>query len=207
MINRQLLEKGYLIVNGFVNPEYCHELYQDLLNEGRTDKTLMCDDFHGSVHNHPNPVAAVEIHHYMTKYMTDLVEESLFPTYSYMRIYNNNSFLIKHTDRHIIVREKSSNADLNDQIQGAWAVVTCQSTVAIKAIMKGVPSFCDEMSSALPLSLTDISMIENPKIPSEREIINYKNNLLANQFTMTEISKGLVYDIVRRLQGNRFYGN
>ena len=99
MINRQLLEKGYLIVNGFVNPEYCHELYQDLLKEGRTDKTHMCDDFHGSVHNHPNPVAAVEIHHYMTKYMTDLVEESLFPTYSYMRIYNNNSFLIKHTDR------------------------------------------------------------------------------------------------------------
>ena len=115
--------------------------------------------------------------------------------------------IIKHTDRHIIVREKSSNADLNDQIQGAWAVVTCQSTVAIKAIMKGVPSFCDEMSSALPLSLTDISMIENPKIPSEREIINYKNNLIANQFTMTEISKGLVYDIVRRLQEKRFYGN
>mgnify|MGYP001301852369 CR=1 FL=1 len=115
--------------------------------------------------------------------------------------------IIKHTDRQIIVREKTSNADLNDQIRGAWAVVTCQSTVAIKAIMSGVPSFCDEMSSALPLSLSDISMIENPRRPSIKEIENYKNNLLANQFTMTEISKGLVYDIVRRLQGNRFYGN
>tara|TARA_A100001391_G_scaffold102809_2_gene68409 strand:- start:609 stop:1241 length:633 start_codon:yes stop_codon:yes gene_type:complete len=99
MINRQLLEKGYMIVNGFVNPEYCHELYQDLLKDGRTENTFMCDDFHGAVHNHPNPVAAVEILHYMTKYMTDLVEESLFPTYSYMRIYNKDSFLIKHTDR------------------------------------------------------------------------------------------------------------
>ena len=99
MINRQLLEKGYMIVNGFVNPEYCHELYQDLLKDGRTENTFMKDDFHGAVHNHPNPVAAVEILHYMTKYMTDLVGESLFPTYSYMRIYNKDSFLIKHTDR------------------------------------------------------------------------------------------------------------
>tara|TARA_B100000609_G_C17194247_1_gene424259 strand:- start:252 stop:872 length:621 start_codon:yes stop_codon:yes gene_type:complete len=99
MINRQLLEQGYLIVNGFVNAEYSQELYQDLLEHGRTDNTFMCDDFHGAVHNHPNTTAAVEIHHYMTKYMTDLIGESLFPTYSYMRIYNNNSFLIKHTDR------------------------------------------------------------------------------------------------------------
>ena len=75
----------------------------------------------------------------------------------------------KHTDRHIIVREKTSNANLEDQIIGAWAVVTCQSTVAIKAIMSGVPSFCDNMSCALPLSLTDLSMIENPKKPSEKE--------------------------------------
>ena len=99
MINRQLLEQGYLIVNGFVNAEYSQELYQDLLEHGRTDNTFMCDDFHGAVHNHPNTTAAVEIHHYMTKYMTDLIGESLFPSYSYMRIYNNNSFLIKHTDR------------------------------------------------------------------------------------------------------------
>ncbi|BCV00267.1 MAG: hypothetical protein CM15mV34_0410 [Caudoviricetes sp.] len=40
MINRQLLEKGYMIVNGFVNPEYCHELYQDLLKDGRTENTF-----------------------------------------------------------------------------------------------------------------------------------------------------------------------
>ena len=99
MINRDLLKRGFLIVNGFVNPDYCHELYQELLNDGRTDDTKMTDDFHGEVHNHPNPVAAVEIHHYMTKYMTELIGESLFPTYSYMRIYNKDSFLIKHTDR------------------------------------------------------------------------------------------------------------
>ena len=110
----------------------------------------------------------------------------------------------KHTDRHIIVREKTSNANLEDQIIGAWAVVTCQSTVAIKAIMSGVPSFCDNMSCALPLSLTDLSMIENPKKPSEKEIVNWQNNLLANQFSMTEIAKGLAFDMVRRLQGSRY---
>ena len=112
--------------------------------------------------------------------------------------------IIKHTDRHIIVREKTSNADLNDQIYGAWAVVTSQSTVAIKAIMSGVPSFCDEMSCALPLSLSDLSLIENPKRPSIKEIENYRNNLLANQFSMTEISKGLANDMVRRLQADRY---
>ena len=113
--------------------------------------------------------------------------------------------LIKNTDREIKVREKTSKESLDEQIAGAWAVVTCQSTVAIKAIMSGVPSFCDEMSSAKPLSLTDLSQIEHPKRPSLLEIKNYKNNLLANQFSMTEISKGLVFDWLNRLQESRFH--
>ena len=97
--NLDLLKNGYTIIKGFVNPEYCNELYMDLVNGGMDEKFYLKDDFHGPVYNHPNPIAGGEILHYMTKFMTDYVGDSLFPTYSYMRVYKKDGFLIKHTDR------------------------------------------------------------------------------------------------------------
>ena len=61
--------------------------------------------------------------------------------------------------------------------------------------MSGVPSFCDDISMGVPVSLTDLSLIKDPLYPGDREM--WINSLLANQFTMTEISNGKAWRKVR----------
>jgi|TARA_B100000902_G_scaffold227862_1_gene216299 hypothetical protein len=115
--------------------------------------------------------------------------------------------LMKNTDKELVIRTKNSKKTLEEDLDNAWAVVTCQSTVAIEAIMRGIPSFCDDMSCAVPLSELDLTQIERPKRPSDMEIENWRNSLLANQFGMKEIADGKTYSIVNRLQKGRFYAS
>jgi hypothetical protein len=59
-----------------------------------------------------------------------------------------------------------------------------------------VPSFCDGMSCGQPVSKLDISEIESPIYPDNREKWIY--SLLANQFTLKEIEDGTAYEKVSR---------
>ena len=101
----------------------------------------------------------------------------------------------KHTRKEIKIRTKESKTSLQKDIDNAYCVVSCQSTVCINAIMSGVPSFCDDISMGVPVSLTDLSLIKDPLYPGDREM--WINSLLANQFTMTEISNGKAWRKVR----------
>ena len=60
--------------------------------------------------------------------------------------------------------------------------------------MEGVPSFCDNSSMGLPVSLTDMSQIKDPLYTPERE--RWIDTLLANQFTMSEIKNGTAWKYV-----------
>ena len=60
--------------------------------------------------------------------------------------------------------------------------------------MSGVPSFCVDESMGVPVSLTDISQIKDPLYTPERD--KWIENLLANQFTMTEIKNGTAWKYV-----------
>ena len=106
----------------------------------------------------------------------------------------------KYTDRNIIVRTKDTKLSLEEQLKDCHAVVTHQSTVAINAILNGVPSFCDEVSQSKPVSETDISRIETPFYPDEDLINKWIDSLLSCQFTMEEIKNGTAYNTVMRLQ-------
>ena len=101
----------------------------------------------------------------------------------------------KHTRKEIKIRTKESKTSLQKDIDNAYCVVSCQSTVCINAIMSGVPSFCDDISMGVPVSLTDLSLIKDPLYPGDREM--WINSLLANQFTMTEIINGKAWRKVR----------
>ena len=57
-----------------------------------------------------------------------------------------------------------------------------------------MPSFCDNSSMGLPVSLTDMSQIKDPLYTPERE--QWINSLLANQFTMKEIQNGEAWKYV-----------
>ena len=50
----------------------------------------------------------------------------------------------------------------------------------------------------VPVSLQDFSLINDPLYPMDRK--PWINSLLANQFTMTEISNGTAWNVVNRIE-------
>ena len=73
----------------------------------------------------------------------------------------------RHTRKEIKIRTKDSKDSLDKDLERHFTV-SYQSTVCIKSIMSGVPSFCVDESMGVPVSLTDISQIKNLYTP-ERE--------------------------------------
>ena len=100
----------------------------------------------------------------------------------------------RHTRKPIKIRTKQDTTPLEKDLQNAFCTVSYQSTVCIKSIMEGVPSFCDNSSMGLPVSLTDMSQIKDPLYTPERE--RWIDTLLANQFTMSEIKNGTAWKYV-----------
>jgi len=101
----------------------------------------------------------------------------------------------KYTDREILIRYKKpggtdNKVPLKSQLDNAWAVVSLQSNAANEAIMYGIPSFTiyDKYSSAVPMSLQDLSKIETPFYPDNR--YEWLCNLCNHMFPTTEISSG-----------------
>lgn len=106
----------------------------------------------------------------------------------------------EHTDRKIIIRRKGDKENFIEQLQSAYCTVSSQTTAIIDSIRFGKPSFCEEMSCALPMSKTDLSEIENPFRPKEDEIEYWINGLLSSQFKQSEISSGYAFKMIEDLQ-------
>lgn len=109
----------------------------------------------------------------------------------------------KHSDRPITYRPKPSwksakpiegttfsppEQPLEHVLDGAHAVVTHHSNVAVDGLVKGVPAFCLE-GVASPLALSDLSMIENPDRTGERT--QWVNDVSYCQWTVAEMAEGL----------------
>ena len=108
--------------------------------------------------------------------------------------------LFNVTDRPIVIRTKGESISLSQQLKEAYCVVSFQSTVAIEAVLSGTPSFCDPISSAAPVSKTNIDEINSPYYPDDFKRRQWRDSLLYNQFTMDEIKMGIAKDTVDRLQ-------
>ena len=100
----------------------------------------------------------------------------------------------RHTRKEIKIRTKDSKESLDKDLEKAFCTVSYQSTVCIKSIMSGVPSFCVNESMGVTVSLTDMSQIKDPLYTPERD--KWIDYLLANQFTMTEIQNGTAWKYV-----------
>ena len=100
----------------------------------------------------------------------------------------------KHTRKPIKIRTKEDKTPLEKDLENAYCTVSYQSTVVIKSIMSGVPSFCANESMGVPVSLTDMAQIKDPLYTPERE--QWIDSLLANQFTMSEIENGTAWKYV-----------
>jgi len=107
----------------------------------------------------------------------------------------------KHTDREIKIRYKKPNNQYNttpleEDIDSAWAVVSFQSSVAVRAINRGIPSFLMKpgYSVSEPMSLTDLSKIETPYYPDNR--YEWLSSICNNQFLKHEIADGSALEYI-----------
>lgn len=103
-----------------------------------------------------------------------------------------------HTDRPIIFRPKMHPDDIKDMLRHCHAVVTFSSNSAIDALAAGVPVFVSDKSAAAPMGLTDLSRIEDPYFPKDRE--KWAAVLAGNQWTLEEMRNGTAW---RALNGSR----
>ena len=133
------------------------------------------------------------------------------PTEAVCRLYNYGSpdewinktknELIKHTDRNIIVKRKEDKTvSLDSLFKKTYCVVSSQTTAVIDAIKRGIPSFCEDISCALPVSKTDLSEIENPYRPSNDEVEDWFGSLICCQFTKDEMTNGKAKSLIDNLQ-------
>jgi hypothetical protein len=98
------------------------------------------------------------------------------------------------TDRPIVLRNKNSPKPLDEDFRGAWAVVSWSSRVCVQAAMEGIPVFCGPESAALPIGSEDLTQIETPPRPGNRQ--EWANGLAYGQFTADEMASGFAREII-----------
>jgi len=111
--------------------------------------------------------------------------------------------LRRHTDRELRVRVKMSWQEvktpticpLADDLRDAWALVTHSSNAAVEAGLAGVPVFVTAQCGASRIALTDLTRIEDPAMPDDRE--EWAAVLAANQWTLAEMREGLCWRMLK----------
>lgn len=88
---------------------------------------------------------------------------------------------------------------IEEELQNAHALVTFSSNAAIDAILAGVPAFVLGPGIAKPISNTDLSRIEDPCFPPEKEQRQFFYDLAYCQWNGREIEKGLVWENLKEI--------
>jgi hypothetical protein len=109
----------------------------------------------------------------------------------------------EQTDKEIVIRYKDSTTPFMKDFENAYCIISYQSTLAIEAILQGIPSFCNEQSCVSPVSTTTLNL-NKIKFPTMIEIENWVTSLLANQFTMEEFKNGVAFEAINRLQNQKY---
>lgn len=105
----------------------------------------------------------------------------------------------KYTDRPIVVRERAPNRIdriQNDTLQNAldndvFALVTFNSVAAVESIFHGIPTFTlAPANAASPVSLQDISKINEPYYPDHDKLHTWACHLAYGQYHVKELRSG-----------------
>lgn len=120
--------------------------------------------------------------------------------------------LRKYTERTIIYRPKPSWKDavpisgtlyskspetLEMALAGAHCMITHGSNACFEAMLTGIPTLVLGDAVARPVSTTDITEVEDPKMIPDDERKQWLSNLAYCQFTAHEMESGLAWSIVR----------
>ena len=100
-LKQQLLDNNYVVIEDFIAPDKAAELYTYFKEEAVKNPAAFRYD-----EQCPKSLAMYDFGWFLellidkTPFMSEVLEEPMFPTYSYARIYVNKEILEKHTDRH-----------------------------------------------------------------------------------------------------------
>ena len=100
-LRQQLLDNNYLVIDNFITEEKAKELYKWFKKEANTNPQAFTSD-----HQAPKSLGMYNFRWFLellidkVPFMSEVLEEPMFPTYSYARIYANEEVLEKHIDRH-----------------------------------------------------------------------------------------------------------
>jgi len=107
--------------------------------------------------------------------------------------------LSNYTDRDIIIHTKTSgDAEMmfRMRLKNVWATIVYSSMAGVQSVMHGVPCFAtDCTSTAAQFGSTDLSLIETPIKPDNREMMAWV--LADNQFTLEELASGMAWEKVK----------
>lgn len=111
----------------------------------------------------------------------------------------------KYTDRPIEIRERNPNRierAVNDTLQNAldndvFALVTFNSVAAVESVFHGIPAFTlAPTNAASPVSLQDLSKIENPYYPDDDKLYAWACHLAYGQFHTDELRSGKAIEML-----------
>lgn len=109
--------------------------------------------------------------------------------------------LHEHTERPVIARMKPigehKEPPLSEHFKNCWAVVSDSSMVALEGILSGIPAFMLAKSSLDTVASRELSNIETPFYPEDRE--RWAGVLADNQWTLSEIKAGLAWRTLNAL--------
>lgn len=109
----------------------------------------------------------------------------------------------QYTDREIVIRLKKGRAErvATDTMamalgQDIHCLVTFNSIAATESLLLGKPAFTLGPNAAQSLCLSDLSMIENPYVPTLDEVHKWACHLAYSQFTELEMRNGYAWKIL-----------
>ena len=110
----------------------------------------------------------------------------------------------KYTDRPVVVRERAPkriDRIANDTLQQAldqdvFALVTFNSVAAIESIFYGIPAFTLAPNAASPVSLQDISKINEPYYADNDKLYAWACHLAYGQFHTNELKSGQAMEML-----------
>jgi hypothetical protein len=111
----------------------------------------------------------------------------------------------KYTNREIVIRERAPkriDRIVTDTLQQAldkdiFALVTFNSVAAVESIFHGIPAFTlAPANAASPVSLQDISKIDNPYYPDKDKLYAWGCHLAYGQFHINELKSGKAKELL-----------
>jgi hypothetical protein len=100
-LRQQLLDNNYVVIDSFITEEKAKELHSYFKEEAIKNPQAFSYD-----RQCPKSLGIYDLRGFVEllidkiPFMSEVLEEPIFPTYSYARIYANQEVLKKHKDRH-----------------------------------------------------------------------------------------------------------